>query len=112
MIDIHNIGKRMKKSRNNANLTQEQLAEKVNISTNYLSSIERGDKIPRLETFVKIANALNVSADELLMDVIRKDRAVKYTQLCETLLTLTVEESQLINTIIEAIVGEFNRKKK
>ena len=46
-------------------MKQEELAEYVNLSPNYMSAIERGAKIPRLETFIRIANALNVPSDLL-----------------------------------------------
>lgn len=60
------LGKRVKSARVRRGLTQEGLAETVGVSQNYLSAIERGDKIPRLATFIKIANGLQVSADYLL----------------------------------------------
>jgi transcriptional regulator with XRE-family HTH domain len=49
-------------------MTQAEFAEKVEVSTDYVGMIERGERIPKLETFVKIANALGVSADFLLSD--------------------------------------------
>ena len=49
-------------------LHYEQLAEKIGVSIETISSIERGIKMPRLQNFVAIANQLGVSADELLQD--------------------------------------------
>ena len=51
-------------------MTQEQLAEIIDISPTHLSVIERGVKTPKLDTFVRIANALGVSTDALLQDVV------------------------------------------
>jgi len=62
------IGARIKAARERAHLTQEQLAEIVDISSTHMSVIERGVKTPKLDTFVRIANALGVSADALLQD--------------------------------------------
>lgn len=64
------VGYRIKMAREKRKLTQETLAEIVDISTTHTSVIERGVKGMRLSTFLKIANALSVSTDELLQDQI------------------------------------------
>ena len=64
------IGARIKAARERAHLTQEQLAEIIDISPTHMSVIERGVKTPKLDTFVRIANALGVSTDALLQDVV------------------------------------------
>ena len=69
-MDMVAIGSRIKAARERAHLTQEELAEKVDISPTHMSVIERGVKTPKLDTFVKIANALHLSADALLQDVV------------------------------------------
>ncbi len=69
-MDLTVIGNRIKAARERAHLTQEQLAEIVDLSPTHLSVIERGAKTPKLDTFVRIANALGVSADALLQDVV------------------------------------------
>ena len=47
-------------------LSQEQLAELANISSVHIGYIERGERLPSLDTIINIANALTVTADELL----------------------------------------------
>ena len=64
------IGARIKAARERVHLTQEQLAEIIVISPTHMSVIERGVKTPKLDTFVRIANALGVSTDALLQDVV------------------------------------------
>ena len=59
------IGKRIKSLRQTKRMSQETLAERVGISHKYLSSIERGKENPTLETFIRIADALNVETSEL-----------------------------------------------
>ena len=66
MVDQVAIGARIKAARERVHLTQEKLAEIVDISPMHMSVIERGVKTPKLDTFVRIANALGVSADALL----------------------------------------------
>lgn len=68
-MDTKAVGQRIKAAREMKELTQEDLAALVGISPTHISIIERGVKTPRLDTFVAIANALEVSADALLIDV-------------------------------------------
>lgn len=69
-MDAKCVGSRIKAARESKGLTQEQLAKIVSLSPMHVSVLERGYKTPKLETLVLIANALNVSADYLLSDVI------------------------------------------
>lgn len=65
-MDILAIGQKIKEAREQAHLTQSELAKLIGVSTHYVSAIERGIKTPKLETFVAISKALGVSADWLL----------------------------------------------
>lgn len=67
-MELKNVGGRIKAARECAHLTQEQLAAAIGCTTQHISAIERGQKTPRLDTFVTIANTLGVSADLLLQD--------------------------------------------
>ena len=67
-MDMIAIGSKIKEARERAHLTQEELAEIIDISPTHMSVIERGVKTPKLDTFVKIVKALNLSADALLFD--------------------------------------------
>lgn len=69
-MDLQAVGKRIKTAREAKNLTQEDLAAMVDLSATHVSVIERGQKVTRLDTFIAIANALEVSADSLLVDVV------------------------------------------
>lgn len=69
-MDLRMVGLRIREIRTNKNLTQEELAELADISVTHISALERGVKNANLSTFVAIANALQVSADTLLIDVI------------------------------------------
>lgn len=62
------LGKRIKQLRKKRNLSQADLAGQINRATTYISYIESGQRCMSLETFVEVANALYVSADELLKD--------------------------------------------
>ena len=67
-LNLISKGEIIRKMRKKRDLSQEQLAEKVNITPTYVSLIENGYKCMSLELFVAIANALNISADELLVE--------------------------------------------
>ena len=69
-MDLGMIGKRIKAAREAAGMTQEELAEVLDMSTTHISVLERGVKPPKLETLIRIANVLQVSADTLLQDVV------------------------------------------
>jgi transcriptional regulator with XRE-family HTH domain len=64
MINKTEIGKKIQLKRNDMNITQEKLAEIVEISTNYLSKVERGLNSPSAENFLKIVQALNLSLED------------------------------------------------
>lgn len=59
------LGKRIKELRKHAGLTQEQLAEMINIETTSLSGIESGRHFPSLPTLEKIASSLNAELKSL-----------------------------------------------
>lgn len=62
---VTSVGRRVRQLRNRASLTQEQLAERAQISVSFLSMIERGERSPHLETLEKLAFALEVGVDTL-----------------------------------------------
>lgn len=65
-----NIGEKIKKVRNDKGLTQEELAQKANISYITLVKIEQGKvENPTMKTLQKIAKALEISLDEIVKNV-------------------------------------------
>lgn len=68
-MDLKTVGQRIREARKTKGLTQEALANKVGLISTHISVIERGLKSARLETFVAIANILEVSADSRLIDL-------------------------------------------
>ena len=64
------MGERIQIAREERTMTQRELAETVGCTPQHISAIERGIKVPTLETFVSIASALQVPADVLLQDVL------------------------------------------
>ena len=62
------MGDRIREARKKLNLTQEQLAEKLDVTVAYISEIERNLKLPSMPLFIKLVEALDVSSDYLLRD--------------------------------------------
>ncbi len=59
------VVRRLRESRG---LTQEELAERAEVSATYIGFIERGDNVPTLTVILQIASALSVRPSELLRD--------------------------------------------
>ena len=91
-MQLDTIGKNIRRYRLMKKFRQEDLAEKAGLTTNYIGMVERGEKIPSLETFIKILNALEVSSDMVLTDVLETGYTVKNSILNEKLAKLAPED--------------------
>ena len=101
-MDMKRVGKRIREKRLEKGWRQEDLAEKVNVTADYIGMIERGEKTPRLETLIKIINCLKVSSDEILMDVVDKGYLIRMSKYAEKIGELEREERERLYRIIEA----------
>ena len=99
------IGRRIQEIRKQRGLTQEHLAERVNISPHYLSALERGVYNIKLDLLVDILNILNCSADEVFLDVVSSSSKIKASQLSEKLKGLPVHEQRKILEVIEIMIA-------
>ena len=98
------IGKRIQKLRKARGYTQMTFAEKVGISTNYLSDIERGNSSVRLEKLVAIINALDCSADDVFADVIKNGYKIKASKISEDIEKLPNKEKERAFAILEVFL--------
>ncbi len=105
-LKLDTIGKNIRKFRLARKLRQEDLAEKTDLTTNYIGMVERGEKIPSLETFIKIVNALGVSSDMVLTDVLETGYTVKNSMLNEKLEKLAPEDRNRIYEVIDTLVKQ------
>lgn len=103
-MDAKAVGTRIKKAREAASLTQEQLAEMVGLSASHISVVERGVKAPRLETFVEIANALGVTADSLLIDVLDHAMEISASELSEQIKRLSPKAQEKTLKVVQVLV--------
>ena len=65
-----NIGRKIKLARSRTNYTQEKLAEKLSLSTRYISQLERGIAFGSATTIINLCKALNISSNFLFDDLI------------------------------------------
>lgn len=110
-MKLDSIGKNIRKYRLAKKLRQEDLAEIANLSINYVGAIERGEKVPSLETLLVIINALGVSADMILADVIDKGYIIKDSILAEKLDKLSAEDRSKIYDVIDAMLKHSTKIK-
>ena len=103
-MKLDTIGKNIRKFREIKKLRQNDLAEKTDLTTNYIGMIERGEKIPSLETFINILNSLGVSADMVLSDVLDNGYKVKDSLLNEKLEKLVPEDRNRIYEVIDTMM--------
>lgn len=68
MVDYEAVGRRLKAKRREKKLSQEELAKAVQISVSFYGNIERGKRIPSIDTLVALANVLGVGTDYLLTE--------------------------------------------
>lgn len=108
MIDKR-IGERIKQRREQLGLTQEQFAERLGLTTNYISTVERGASFPRCEKLLAIINGLETSADAIFCDVITHTE-YRSGILSEELKELPAEEQQRILEIVELMIKQAKKK--
>lgn len=105
------IGKQVKYAREQAKLTQEQLAEYIDVSPQYISDLERGVVGVSIPTLKKLCATLHVASDQILFSE-RKDNDV--SAVMEKCRLLSKEQfdilSDIIYKFIEAIHIERKRK--
>ena len=109
-MNTSSIGKRIRKYREAKGWRQEDFAEKIGLSVTYTGMIERGEKVPKLETFITIANALEVSADILLADVLSTGYKVKSSEITDEISLLSPFERDRVYSVVNAMIN-YEKKK-
>ena len=105
-MKLSTIGNNIRKYRLMKKLRQQDLVEKAGLTANYIGMVERGEKIPSLETFIKILNTLGVSADMVLSDALDKDYTVKSSMLNDKLEKLAPEDRKRIYEVIDTMIKQ------
>lgn len=106
-MDKVSLGKRIREARNKKGYTQEVLAEKADIGNTYLGEIERGAKMPSLKVFIKIVEALEVSADYILRYEISHGERYVFDEITEKLTELNPQQRKTVADILDAYISNL-----
>ncbi len=102
MLNYEEIGQRIRQLRKQKNFSQEQLAEKVWISTTHMSHIETGATKLSLPVLVDLANVLEVGTDEILATPISKQKIAAEEEVAHLLKNCTPSQAKVISEIIKS----------
>lgn len=100
-MNYYEIGQRIRKIRKAHGLSQEQLAERVNISTTHMSHIETGNTKLSLPVLVDIAAALEVRTDDLLNSNI-ETTGTALSEIATILESCSAQQTKVITDIVKA----------
>lgn len=105
-FDYATIGKHIQQYRFELDKTQEEIAEKANISKNYLSKIETGKSAGRLDKYYSIAKAFGVTIDMLIDNTSNRassDNQLFYNQLLSLISSLSLNQRKMLIEFIELL---------
>jgi transcriptional regulator with XRE-family HTH domain len=94
----------LRENRRKSGLTQVQLAEKAEISTNYLAMVELARYIPRVEIIERLANALNIEIYELF--IVPLSPAMELKKINETII------ADLEDIVMKSVDKAFEKERK
>ena len=103
-MEADSLGKKIRRLRINNCLSQARLAEAVDVSTNYIGQIERGDRTPSLDTVIALCNALHASVDYVVSDDISTRDDEIMTDIRAQLVKLTPDEKQYFYHMIVSYI--------
>ena len=103
-MDKVELGMKLREARNKAGFTQEQLAEKADIGVMYLGEIERGVKMPSMKIFIKLIEALDISADYILRNELPSGKEYVLDEITEKLAGLTPKQRKVAEDILDAFI--------
>lgn len=104
-ICLQDIGNRITELRKRLGWTQEELAEKADLTPQFVSYAESGKRAMRPENLLKLSKALNVSADYLLTgEIIDKDLLI----LSDKIKQLAPSQIRIIENIVDQCNDLFN----
>ncbi|MBE5767787.1 MAG: helix-turn-helix transcriptional regulator [Clostridiales bacterium] len=92
------MGQRIMARRKALRMTQEELAEKLGVSTQMISNLELGKKAIRPDNLARVCEALELSADFVLTGT---DTKTAVAIVAEKLIQLTAEELQMVSNMID-----------
>jgi len=98
------FGARIKEIRELRNLSQEALAELVNMESRHISRIETGKSFTTLENIAKIADVLNVNMNDLFLFEHKKNKEYLVKEINEYLKNASTEKIELVYKLVKNVV--------
>jgi len=111
-VDYFALGKNINRYRKRADLTQAQLAEKTGYSDSYIGQVENARTKPSLEAIVKIASALSVTVDQLLVKDIVYPERIYLKEITERLEKYSVPHRIVLCDMITSFLDTFDKLDK
>ena len=102
LFDYLIIGQKIRELRTSQNMSQFVLAEKANVSPTYISYVENGQKGLSLDSLIRLANALNATADELLQDCLENTVKTSNHELAAILFDCSDYEKRVLLDVVTA----------
>ena len=96
--DLQKIGARIQNRRKQQGYTQETLAEKMNVSIQMISNLERGNKAIRIDNLIKLCKILNISTDYILTG---KETMQDISMQASDLAKLSEKDRKMIEMLID-----------
>ena len=106
------IGNQIFVIRTRMKMSREKLAEKSNISTNYVYEIEIGKKVPNVVIFYNICNALGVSSDKILNPMLLNELDYFINDISQDFYKLSDKDKKLIKNNIHFLANENENNTK
>ena len=106
-MNCKSMGKKLKSYRAKCGWSLKECSERIGISTRHLADIERGDKVPKLETFLLILNTLNASADDVLQDSLVVGYEAKSNDMIRKLNALDVTKRKQALEIFDSVISSL-----
>lgn len=105
-MDYKKLGKRIKAARNKMSMSQEKLAEKIGLSSVYISHIETGTTKPSIDTLVNICNQLGITPDYVLFDSVYNSKEYLRDEIASLLNECSENDYKLIVKLIKAVIDK------
>lgn len=106
ILDRNLIGFRIMFKRKERGFSQEELAERIGLSKNHISNIERGKNIPTTTFILKICEVLGETPDYYLIGTSTKNTD-RVTNLIKT---LPIDKQELLLKLVEVYISETSNK--
>ena len=109
-VNYADIGRRIREKRKRLKLTQEKLSELTELSVQHMSGIENGKTMFSFQAILRIANALELSMDELLCGSLAQGKTVIQNEFADLLTDCTAEEAGVILSMAKALKKSLRGK--